>query len=253
MADRNYIIIFPEVETVTRKFSDEQLGALMRGVFGYGFRGVAYETEDPAQDVAFQFIASQLDRAEEKRKEMSRLAKKRWNVTSDADVSKMNADASKMDAPIHSNPVQSRPDQSSPDQSIPDQSRNTQKNNIHDSENREGKGAAAPAHAGKKSFGKFGWVKLSQQEYDALEQQLGETELKRCIDYLDQSAQATGNKNRWRDFGLVIQRCSQEGWGLQRYGSSQEKTPMGATGFSKWEMDAIKRMNDRMPIYGNII
>ena len=96
-------------------------------------------------------------------------------------------------------------------------------------------------------------MKLSQQEYDALEEELGETELKRCIDYLDESAQATGNKNRWRDFGLVIQRCSREGWGLQRYGSRKEEIPMGGSGFSQWELDMIRRMNDEMPMYGNVL
>lgn len=62
-------------------------------------------------------------------------------------------------------------------------------------------------------FGQYGWVKLSDDEYNRLSSDLGENEVKRCITYLDESAQSTGNKNKWRDWNLVIRRCSREGWG----------------------------------------
>ena len=79
----------------------------------------------------------------------------------------------------------------------------------------------APTKRAKKSFGEFGWVKLTDEEYHRLVNDLGEAEVKRCIAYIDESAQSTGNKNKWRDWNLVIRKCSREGWGLNRYGKRQ--------------------------------
>lgn len=57
--------LFPEVAIVTRKLTDAQFGSLMRSVFSYRFDGVAYSGDDVAVDMAFQFIANQLDRMAE--------------------------------------------------------------------------------------------------------------------------------------------------------------------------------------------
>lgn len=79
--------------------------------------------------------------------------------------------------------------------------------------------AASPTPAEKPkrtSYGQYGWVKLTDEQYSRLSNDLGETELKRCIDYVDEAAQSTGNKNRWRDWNLVIRRCHRDGWGLGR-------------------------------------
>ena len=127
-------------------------------------------------------------------------------------------------------PVQTSPDQSSPIQSSPDQSKDksSEDKNCY-AKGRVSPGAAAPSPTKKISFGKFGWVRLSRREYEALEQQLGTEELERCIAYLDQSCQTTGNKNRWKDFGLVIRKCSEEGWGKQPYMKPKQDIPKGAS------------------------
>lgn len=72
----------------------------------------------------------------------------------------------------------------------------------------------APAKQARKAFGEFGWVKLTDDEYNRLLNDLGEAEVKRCIAYVDESAQATGNKNKWRDWNLVVRKCHKQGWGL---------------------------------------
>ena len=46
--------------------------------------------------------------------------------------------------------------------------------------------------------GAHGWVRLTEEEYARLIDDLGEEELTRCIDYIDESAQMHGNKNKWR-------------------------------------------------------
>ena len=77
--------------------------------------------------------------------------------------------------------------------------------------------ADKPPHAPapeRHKHGRYGWVKLSNEEYSRLLNDLGEAEVKRCIAYIDESAQSTGNKNKWRDWNLVIRRCSKGRWGL---------------------------------------
>lgn len=66
-----------------------------------------------------------------------------------------------------------------------------------------------------RKFGEYGWVKLTDQQHQKLLRDLGEPELKRCIKYIDESSQATGNKNKWKDWNLVIRKCSSNGWGLK--------------------------------------
>lgn len=63
-------------------------------------------------------------------------------------------------------------------------------------------------------YGQYGWVKLSKEQYGNLVKELGERETKRCIDYVDESAQATGNKNKWKDWNLVVRKCHRQKWGL---------------------------------------
>lgn len=65
----------------------------------------------------------------------------------------------------------------------------------------------------KKKYGQYGWVRLTDDQHASLEKKLGTAELERCIAYVDESAQATGNKNGWKDWNLVIQRCSRDHWG----------------------------------------
>lgn len=63
--------------------------------------------------------------------------------------------------------------------------------------------------------GQHGWVLLTDDEYSRLVNDLGEAETKRCIDYIDECAQMNGNKNKWKDWNLVVRKCSRERWGRQ--------------------------------------
>lgn len=216
MAKQETLTLFPEIEEVTRKMSDSQFGSLIRAVMGYRFRGEAYSGDDIAVDIAFRFVSSQVDRAETAKAARAKAARDRWDVQSDANAmqtdakrcKEMQSDAEGMqsDAPIQSSPIQSSP--------------------IHStSESRadEPPTPPAPTRQAKKSFGEFGWVKLTDDEFNRLINDLGEAEVNRCIAYIDESAQATGNKNKWRDWNLVIRKCSRDKWGL--CGASGQRKP----------------------------
>ncbi len=103
----------------------------------------------------------------------------------------------------------------------------------------------APAKQAKKAFGEFGWVKLTDDEYNRLLNDLGEAEVKRCIAYVDESAQTTGNKNKWRDWNLVVRKCHKQGWGIstQTHYGRRKDVPMGASGqLGAAELENIQRL-----------
>lgn len=80
--------------------------------------------------------------------------------------------------------------------------------------------------------GQYGWVRLSDEEMERLTRDLGKEELARCITYVDESAQTTGNKNKWKDWNLVIRKCSKGRWGLAQapaaMGSTRKSASQGA-------------------------
>ena len=83
------------------------------------------------------------------------------------------------------------------------------------------------AHA----HGEYGWVKLTDEQYNKLLEEFGEAETKRCIRYVDESAQQTGNKNKWKDWYLVVRKCHRDGWGIKAKGkittAAEYEAPVG--------------------------
>lgn len=79
----------------------------------------------------------------------------------------------------------------------------------------------------------YGWVKLTDEQYDRLIQEYGLQKARAAIDYVDESAQTTGNKNKWKDWNLVVRKCIREGWGQNRQnsGSPPPPKPRRDTGF----------------------
>ena len=95
----------------------------------------------------------------------------------------------------------------------------------------------------KHSFGEFGWVKLTDQQYEMLKDRLGYEELERCITYVDEAAQSTGNRNRWKDWYLIIRRCHENRWYETRHSSTRDEIPKGASGhLGEAELEAIARV-----------
>lgn len=83
--------------------------------------------------------------------------------------------------------------------------------------------------------GEHGWVRLSDKEFQNLLKDLGETELQRCITYIDESAQSSGNKNGWKDWNLVLRRCHREGWGMRKPWQQPIQPPPQPQEYSDYE------------------
>lgn len=209
MAKQETLTLFPELEQSTTRLTNEQFGVLMRAIFAYRFRGEVYSGDDMAVDIAFHFIASQVDRSEETKVNRSKAVSSRWEKDKDANAyndvqSETNAyndvqsDTPFQSIPIHSNPILSSSNEGEAGGPPPPQPE------------------PQPKPPARKSYGKYGWVKLTDEEYHRLLNDFGEAEVKRCIAYVDESAQTTGNKNKWRDWNLVVRKCHREGWGRKK-------------------------------------
>lgn len=94
----------------------------------------------------------------------------------------------------------------------------------------------------KKSFGEFGWIRLTDGQYADLEKRMGAAELGRCITYVDEQAQTTGNRHRWKDWYLLLRRCHDNRWHETRSGQRQD-IPTGASGeLGEAELEAIRML-----------
>lgn len=82
----------------------------------------------------------------------------------------------------------------------------------------------------KKQYGEYGWVKLSDKEYQDLLTLMGAEELKRCIEYIDSSAESTKNRNHWKGWKEVLRKCYKNGWGY--YTPKQKSTSSKLQSFS---------------------
>lgn len=74
-------------------------------------------------------------------------------------------------------------------------------------------GAVAPTLEEKHKHGQFGWVKLTDAEYQRLIGEFGEETTRHYIAYVDESAQQTGNKNKWKDWNLTVRKAIKNKWG----------------------------------------
>ena len=163
------LVLFPEVMAITRKFTDEQFGILMRAAFSYRFGGDVYSGDDAAVDVAFQAVASQIDRYQEFCNTLSNNAKCSNGKQSAAKYSK----SQQSDPPIHvqsmSNPCP-YPIQSS--ESI----------------------AAEPPHP--RPFGKYENVFLSDEQVAELKNEFPsdwEQRIERLSEYMESSGRKYSN------------------------------------------------------------
>lgn len=231
MAKQETLTIFPEIEDITQDLTDEQFGKLMRAVAAYRFRGEVYAGNDQLIKFAFRYMANQVDRSETAKTAKTKAAKERWDKQRGSEPTKdMQNDADECtdmqsDAPIPSIPIPSP----CPIQSI---------------ESKADEPPAPTKKQARKSFGKFGWVKLTDEEYNRLLNDLGQAEAERCITYVDESAQTTRNKNKWRDWNLVIRKCSRDGWGIRADTRKNEKK---SRQLDDIESEAIQRLlNDKL-------
>lgn len=214
------------------ELKDAEAGKLFKAILSYVDTGQAAKLPSRA-DVIFGFIRRRLDKDRikyeevcRKRSESGKLGGRKTQEQKQANACKREANQADIDIDTDT-----------------DLELDTELDTELDSEpEREPvpPGQGTPAETEERlSFGSYGWIRLTRQEHDTLEAELGLTELNRCIRYVDELAQSTGNKNRWQDWALVLSRCSREGWGCR---GKKESIPYGCGELGEAELEAVRRI-----------
>ncbi len=184
-----------------RTLSMEQRGLLLTAI--YAQIGVEpMPTLDPATNMAFLFIKDQLERDQAK-----------WD-----DVRRKRAAAGKKGGKARAAKYCDLPGEANAsfaNQSLADQAVDVDGDVTGDGDADEDETIISPTI----TMGKFNRVVLTAEAYDALVAEYGESEVTRAVGYVDESAQATNNRNGWSDWAVVIRRCIREGWGRRSDGA----------------------------------
>lgn len=199
---RDGILVYHELRKWLEPYGDAECGRLLKAMLDYSITGEAPELSGNERFI-WPALRDRIDKDREnyesKCKQMQANASRSKQMEADASKSKqMPADASK---------------------SIPTTTTTTTATTTK-----------SPTESIAHVRGEYGWVKLTDDQYSKLLQELGQEELDRCIRYVDESAQSTGNKNKWKDWNLTVRKCHRDGWGLtqskpKKYVTAAEYVP----------------------------
>ena len=207
------VMFYFEIRPCIKRLTLEEKGQLFESILDYGEYGAIPEV-DGAVGVAWDFIQQRIDRdtgrydekvdqtkyavavRESKKKGIQLPPFENWRLLSEEERERLLSDD-----------IESYPTSKSISKST-----SISKEKIESMADKP----LTPTKAPQKTYGEFGWVKLTDDEFNRLSNDLGEAEVRRCIAYVDESAQTTGNKNKWKDWNLVVRKCHNQGWGLNQ-------------------------------------
>jgi len=84
-------------------------------------------------------------------------------------------------------------------------------------------------NAEKKKYGAYGWVRLSDTEYNRLVSEYGDKTVLHYIKVVDEKAQQTGNKNKWKDWNLTVRNAIKQKWGTSTTNGAASPAGQGAS------------------------
>ena len=234
---RRYLDMFRDA-----KLSNGQLGQLMRIMMEYHFLGIEPEKVPRALRSVWVFIRKDLDDA-------------RHHFETSVKNGRKGGRKKKQ---LSAEPVAAAQDNLGLSPKNPEEgtsastSTTTSSSTTTSTSTSKDTGSAPAGPAGvcleQRSYGEFGWVKLTEEQYRKLKDTFGPEELNRCITYVDEAAQSNGNRNRWKDWYLILRRCHKYRWYETRHSAVKEEIPKGASGvLGEAELEAIRRVLGEEP------
>lgn len=212
-----YICLYSSYLESLAPYSDQEVGCLVRGMLGYAALGEVPRFEGNERFI-WPTLKDQIDRDAASYQE--KCEKNRQNGAKGGRPK--NQTVSQETERLYEKPKKAK-----------EKEKNKEKEKKKEKENIPR--ADADTKTPSMEYGVYGWVKLTQAEYDRLICDLGQAEADRCITYIDESAQATGNKNKWKDWNLVVRKCSRENWGKARHNPTEQP---------KEQRSSVERLRD---------
>jgi len=206
--DVKYIKVFLDNFEAVDSLDNEQRGELFTAIFRYARDGKKTKLKGAAKHV-FPTFKAQIDREMEWMENVSKVRSK---------VGKLGGRPKKQNKQL-----------------VFEESKKSTENRVQNTENRiqsteggvqntENMASAAPQVTAAPldsptptpvRKGVYGWVRLTEEQYQSLRREMGDTELDWIIAYIDEKVQLNGNKYQWKDWFSVIRRAYREGWGEQ--------------------------------------
>ena len=201
----------------------EEKGAILDAMIAYSKDGTEADFDDRVMKAAWKPIRRRIDKDaeayEERCRRNSENGKKGGRPSKDEDESEKANGFS--ENPEKANGFSENPEKPRKSERFFEKPKkaNTDTDTDTNTDTEKRVSTPAPAHESAKKYGEYGWVKLTDSQHSKLCDDLGAEEVQRCIRYVDESAQSTGNKNKWRDWNLVIRKCSRDKWGFSATGA----------------------------------
>lgn len=213
--EKNSFILYYDQGEILEKLSDEEAGKLIKKVFQY-----AKTREEPelknVLGIAFIPFKQAIDRNTEKWEEIKKkrsyagkisAEKKKQESTKSTSVNTLQQNATNSTHDNTTKQIQQKSTNATDNVSVNvnvNDNVNVNVNNIKKEINKEKKE--------KHKYGKFGRVKLTDDEYSRLINEFGKDFIKKQIDLLDEYVESNNNKNKYSNFNLVIRKSIREGW-----------------------------------------
>lgn len=192
---RDYVCLYHSYLDAIQALGDAERGRLLTAMLEYSLTGATGHLNGNERFI-WPLVKAQIDRDSEKYDEKCRV-----NAENGSKRTQANATERKQTLPNASETSQGK-------------GKGEYKGKGKGKGKGEGKGENTGPAPARTAYGQYMWIKLTDDEYKRLLVDLGQVELDRCIAYVDESAQSSGNKNRWKDWDLVIRRCHRDKWGL---------------------------------------
>lgn len=229
MAKKGVVMYYDLLEQL-KDFTDEQFGKITRAMIKYDRDGIEPQFNDIEIRLAFNILKPTIDRNKQEYKEKCDKNReninKRWKKqdTNEYDCIRMNTNYTDIDI---------------------DKDKEIDKDNNKKEIDKE-KVEQSPTHTQsfkeeKHKYGEFGWVKLTDTEYKRLASEF--SNIDEIIDGVDKYVQMTQNKNKYKDWNLVIRKAIREQWSCIK---SSQKTFQ--RNYSEKEFDGLVQSVEEIEI-----
>ena len=189
MADKRSLVVYYDILEQLEDFNDEQVGKIFRAMVEYDKNGTIPNFTGEMK-IAFKFIKLSLDKNKEdylaKCAKNSESARKRWEKDNANGCERIPTDANDAD--------------------------NDTDNDTDNDIDNDLKKKKEIKKENKHKYGKFGWFLLTDAQIEKLYKDFGKDYINQVIDILDEQIQSTGNKNKYKDWNLVIRKAIRDKW-----------------------------------------
>lgn len=196
MAEKKSFMIYLDNEKQVNMLTDEQAGKLFKALFEFAKNGTETDFDDGMIAMAFSFMADSIKRDTEKYESICQKRaeniKKRWNKKQD--------ESNTNDTNVY-NCNFCNTNHTHIDKDI-DKDIDIDKEKEIDINKRTDKPSPAPPKSLKKKFGEYGNVSLTDENYNQLVKDYGESVINDYIQRMDEYIQMKGKK--YKDFNLAL-------------------------------------------------